>query len=154
MIANDDDVVAHRPGGVEHEKREAPVAGNQTELLCHLCLLWPALCICAFCGLLFGAVVGLLPAAAQDHAARGGADEVDEVGDFRTRERRVLLDAAERLRRVELRLRQVAVAARSFLSVSSVKPRRISPIRFRPNTRAGRLPTVRPYGSASLVTTE
>ena len=38
--------------------------------------------------------------------------------------------------------------------VSGVKPRRDSPMLFTPNTRAGRLPMVRAYGSASFVTTE
>ena len=62
-----DDVVSHRSSGVEHEKRKASVAGNQTELLCHLWLLFCAICV--FCGPFLGAVVGLLPAAAQDHPA-------------------------------------------------------------------------------------
>ena len=37
---------------------------------------------------------------------------------------------------------------------SGVKPRRIRPMVLTPKIRAGRLPTVRANGSASLVTTE
>ena len=42
----------------------------------------------------------------------------------------------------------------SFSITSGGTPRRISPIVFVPKIRAGRLPTVRAKGSASLVTTE
>ena len=37
---------------------------------------------------------------------------------------------------------------------SGEKPRRIRPMVLMPKIRAGRLPTVRAYGSASFVTTE
>ena len=73
------------------------------------------LCICAFCGVILGQSSVFFPPRRRitpRDAVRMKSTRLSTSGHF---ERRVLLDAADRLRRVELRLRQVAIGGAQLL---------------------------------------
>ena len=83
------------------------------------------------------------------------ADEVDQVLHFGAGQRSVLLDLLQRAASCSASTAAGSGTTASASSMTSgVKPRRIEADVFTPKMRAGRLPTVRANGSASLVTTE
>ena len=91
----------------------------------------------------------------KDHAALRGADEVDQVLHFGAGERPILLDLLQRARRVQLRLEQIPERPLQLLDRRRAGNRGASGRSCSCRKSApGRLPTVRAYGSASLVTTE